>query len=78
LAAWIGGSIVTCLGNIIDRYGRPVVRCTVRGLDVAAWSVENGWALAGPIGPPDYTTEEAQAKGVRLGLWSGEFIPPWE
>lgn len=78
LAAWIAGGILTCLGNTIDKYRRPVVRCTVRGFDVAAWSVENGWALAGPIGPPDYKPQEAQARGLRLGLWSGEFIPPWE
>ena len=78
LAAWIGGSILTCLSNAIDKYRRPVVRCTVRGFDVAAWSVENGWSVAGPIGPPDYKSQEAQARSLRLGLWSGEFIPPWE
>lgn len=78
LAAWIGGGILTCLSNGIDKYRRPVVRCTVRGFDVAAWSVENGWSVAGPIGPPDYKSQEAQARSLRLGLWSGEFIPPWE
>jgi len=78
LAAWVGGSILTCLGNTIDKYRRPVVRCTVRGFDVAAWSVENGWSVAGPIGPSDYKSEEAQARSLRLGLWSGEFLPPWE
>lgn len=78
LAAWIGGSILTCLGNTIDKYRRPVVRCTVRGFDAAAWSVENGWSVAGPNGPPDYKSQEAQARSRRLGLWSGEFIQPWE
>jgi endonuclease YncB( thermonuclease family) len=78
LKAWIGGSMLTCLGNTIDKYRRPVVRCTARGFDVAAWSVENGWSVAGPIGPPDYKSQEAQARSLRLGLWSGEFIPPWE
>lgn len=78
LADWIGNGVLACLSDAIDRYRRPVVRCTVRGFDVAAWSVENGWSLAGPIGPPDYKPQEAQARGLRLGLWSSEFIPPWE
>jgi len=78
LKDWIGGSILTCLSNAIDKYRRPVVRCTVRGFDVAAWSVENGWSLAVPIGPPDYKSQEAHARSLRLGLWSGEFTPPWE
>lgn len=77
-AAWLGKGMLTCLGNTIDRFGRPVVRCTVRGFDVAAWSAENGWSLAGPIGPPDYKSQEAQARSMRLGIWSGEFIAPWE
>jgi endonuclease YncB( thermonuclease family) len=78
LSASLGGSILTCLGDRMDKYGRPVVRCTARGFDVAAWSVENGWSVAGPVGPPDYKTEEAQARSLRRGIWSGEFIPPWE
>jgi endonuclease YncB( thermonuclease family) len=78
LANWIGERILICLGSAIDKYGRPVVRCTVGGVDVAAWSTGNGWSLAGPIGSTEYKQYEDQARRMRQGIWSGEFIPPWE
>ena len=40
--------------------------------------VANGWALAYRQYSLDYVDEEAAAQNAQAGLWSGEFVPPWE
>ena len=37
-----------------------------------------GMALAYRKYGNDYISHEASAKAARRGLWSGQFIPPWE
>ena len=46
LVEFIGDSPVRCEGQGTDRYGRTIAACTVRGEDIEAWMVLNGWALA--------------------------------
>ena len=46
LTDFIGSSPVRCEGQGTDRYGRTIAACTVRGQDIEAWLVRNGWALA--------------------------------
>jgi endonuclease YncB( thermonuclease family) len=53
-------------------------RCYVQGDDIEAWMVLNGWALAYRRYSTDYVDEEAVAQDAQVGLWSGEFVPPWE
>ena len=36
------------------------------------------WALAYRQYSTDYVANEANAKALKLGLWRGEFVPPWE
>lgn len=78
LARWVGERTLICLGKVVDRYGRPLVRCTVGGSDVGAWSLGNGWSIASPNAPRDYREQEDQARRMRQGLWSGEFVSPRE
>lgn len=66
----------------VERRGRHFERivsvCCVRGRDVGAWLVSEGWALAYRRYSTDYVDEEDAARTARRGLWRGEFIPPWE
>ena len=78
LAGKIGRSTVTCKGRDTDRYGRTVAICYVRGEDLNHWMVINGWALAYQRYSKKYVDEERAAQASRLGVWRGQFVPPWE
>lgn len=55
-----------------------MVACSVRGRDIEAWLVLNGWALAYRKYSLDYVDQEQRAQIAELGMWRGEFIAPWE
>ena len=74
----IGNNPVRCEDHGSDRYGRMIGRCYVQGEDIEAWMVLNGWALAYRRYSTDYVDEEAVAQDDQAGVWSGEFVPPWE
>lgn len=69
---------VVCVRRDVDRYGRLVCQCTVSGVDVNAWLVRNGWAVAYTLYSRDYVREEAEARAARHGIWSGDFVLPWD
>ena len=62
LSDFIGPSPVTCEKQGTDRYGRTIATCYVRGEDIEAWMVLNGWALAYRQYSLDYVGEEAAAQ----------------
>lgn len=76
LIGLIGQRPVHCEGSQRDRYGRPLVRCTVGGMDLGQGMVRLGWAVA-EYGT-DYRGEEEQARSTRAGAWSGSFQRPRE
>jgi endonuclease YncB( thermonuclease family) len=78
LADFIGQQTVNCMQSGTDRYERAIATCTVSGQDVGAWLVRNGHALAYRRFSNAYTDEEAAAKAARVGVWAGDFEPPWE
>jgi endonuclease YncB( thermonuclease family) len=63
--------LVTCIGDGLDRYGRLLSYCRVRGIDINAAIVRDGHAIA--FG--EYHREEAEAKAAYRGLWAGTFEP---
>jgi endonuclease YncB( thermonuclease family) len=71
---------VTCRALGKDRYGRVVARCFVGKphIDLGGWMVRNGLAVAYTKYSRDYVPQETAARGARLGLWSGAFVPPAE
>ena len=75
---FIGTSSVTCQERDVDRYGRIVATCAVRGRDIGAWMVLNGWALAYRRYSLDYVDQERRARIAALGMWRGDFVAPWE
>ncbi len=78
LADKIARRPVTCEDLDRNRYKRMVARCTVVGEDLGAWMVANGLALAYRRYSLDYVEEEADARAARRGIWTGEFVRPWE
>jgi endonuclease YncB( thermonuclease family) len=76
----IDGRPVTCQGLDRDRWERVIARCFVGQphIDLGGWLVRNGLAVAYVKYSRDYLPQEAVARGARLGLWSGAFVPPAE
>jgi endonuclease YncB( thermonuclease family) len=74
LRSLIGGNSVSCSGWQEDNYGRLLVRCSARSVDLNAAMVRGGWAVA--FG--DFENEEREAREERRGLWQGDFQEPRE
>lgn len=62
----------------MDKYGRVVAVCWAEGIDLNAWMVSQGWAIAYRQYSKDYVGQEREAKRNRAGIWSGKFTPPWK
>ena len=78
LAAFIADRPVACdIVKELDQ-GWAAARCTVGIESVARHMVRTGWALADHEIGSDYDADEIAARVARLGLWAGEFLPPWE
>lgn len=78
LADYLGQRAVSCTRKDTDRYGRMVGVCSVSGVEVNRWQVEQGNALAYvQYGGAVYNEAEARARAARLGVWAGSFVEPW-
>jgi endonuclease YncB( thermonuclease family) len=70
---------VECDRHSYDRmYRRVIVVCRVRGIEINAWLVDHGWALAYTSYTKHYLAAQNRAEANRVGIWSGQFIKPWE
>ena len=75
----IGLDAVTCTIEGRDRYMRALGICyAADGTDLNGWLVRQGHALAYRKYSTTYVPEEDQAKAAQVGLWTGEFIKPWD
>lgn len=63
-----------CRSSKRDRYGRALAVCSVAGLDINAFLVRSGAAVA----YGGYEREEAEARDARRGVWASRFDPPQE
>jgi endonuclease YncB( thermonuclease family) len=75
---FIGASPVNCRERDVDRYGRTVADCSVRGEDIELWLVRNGHAMAYRKYSSAYIGAEQEAKNAKRGIWAGQTQPPWE
>jgi endonuclease YncB( thermonuclease family) len=78
LASIVGKHWVTCSKRDTDRYGRVVAVCRAGPINLNAWMVSNGWAVAYRRYSTEYVRDERDAKAGRRGLWRGEFMMPWD
>ena len=74
----IGNGVVSCEPRDVDRYGRVVAVCGAHGEDLNGWIVANGWAIAYRHYSIDYVQQEETAAAAKVGIWQGEFVPPWD
>jgi endonuclease YncB( thermonuclease family) len=74
----VGAQNVSCDVSDHDRYGRSVATCTLGSLDLNEWMVLSGWALAYRQYSTAYVGAEARAEATKVGIWQGQFTPPWE
>ena len=74
----IGGQSVVCRGKERDRYRRLIGVCFVGEQNLNASMVRQGWALAYRKYSTDYVAQETAAKSDKVGIWSGQFVNPWD
>ena len=75
----IGSLGVSCEEQDIDRYDRVVGICHTGSRDLNAWMVRSGWAVAyRQYGGEVYDGEEVMARVAQRGLWSSDFVMPWD
>ena len=75
----IGTDDIVCEITGKDRYGRGIALCrTMYGLDLNAWMVRSGWAVAYREYSDRYIEDEEWAQKRKSGIWRGEFAMPWE
>ena len=74
----IGRKPVSCVRRDTDRYGRMVAVCTVDGVDLSQWMVQQGQAIAFRRYSLDYVADEDRAREAKVAIWAGEFQDPSE
>ena len=78
LSDHIGRATVACQPTDIDRYGRTVAICFAGNDDLNAWMVTEGWAVAYRAYSDDYVAAEDGARVTGAGIWSSQFVMPWD
>ncbi|GIW31391.1 MAG: hypothetical protein KatS3mg071_1565 [Meiothermus sp.] len=79
LADFLNQRTVACQARDTDRYGRMVAVCSVGGVEINRWLVEQGWALDfSRYSGGHYQAAQEAARQERRGIWQGRFEPPWE
>lgn len=77
LHALVTRGALTCQTRDQDGYGRRVAQCQVGGRDLGDALVRGGWAVESrTFSRGAYSAAEAEARGVRRGLWAGQFDQP--
>jgi endonuclease YncB( thermonuclease family) len=74
----IGSATVSCEQKDVDRYNRIVAVCSVKGENLNAWLVEQGYAVAYRQYSTAYVGQEDEAKKAKRGVWAGSFTLPWD
>jgi endonuclease YncB( thermonuclease family) len=74
----VEGQEIRCEHRGIDKYNRMLGQCFVGTLDINADLVRNGLAWAFLKYSRTYAEVEAEARALRVGIWQGDAMPPWE
>ena len=78
LADRIRGGPIRCNDMGQDRYNRVIAICFKGSMDLNRWLVTTGWAAAYRRYSTDYIDAEMAARTRNVGVWSGEFVMPWD
>ncbi len=74
----INNKKVTCNISDIDYFKRLIGECYKRKINLNAWLVSNGHAVAFRKYSKKYVPEEILAKQEKKGIWQGKFEMPWD
>ncbi len=74
----IAGKPVRCDRRGSDKYGRTLAVCFVRGRDINADMVRQGYAWAFVKYSSSYVKEEAAARAGQRGIWQAPTAPAWD
>jgi endonuclease YncB( thermonuclease family) len=78
LDAFIARRPVSCDPISLDHFGRTVATCSVAGIDLGMWLVQNGFALDWPdYSMGKYGADQHAAEEAGRGVWRGSFVEPW-
>ena len=77
LKARIANSIIDCRNDGKDRYKRHLSICFAGIINLNAWMVERGWAVAYRQFSNIFILQEQVAQSVKAGIWAGRFVMPW-
>ena len=69
---------VSCIKESIDQYGRTLAECFVGKESLSSYLVREGYAFAYRKYSNKFVADEEYAKKNSNGMWSMEFIFPWE
>jgi len=72
------GNTIECRVGKRDRYKRSIAVCYLGEVDLNAYMVKAGWALAYRRYSTDYLEQEKYARERASGIWEGEFTLPWD
>lgn len=78
LSDFMGRSTIRCEARGRDRYQRIIAVCFKSEVNLNAWMVEQGWAVAFRKYGIDYIGQEDEARLARRGVWAGSFEMPWD
>lgn len=74
----VKGREVTCDPISEDGYGRVIATCYAGSTDLGRELVDKGLAWAFRRYSTEYIDEETRAKSRAIGIWSDDFLPPWD
>lgn len=78
----IGSNFVRCDTVAVNADDTESAYCSVNGVDLGAYLIREGWALALPEAPLEYMMFERMARGRGVGVWASpvtniyNFPPP--
>jgi endonuclease YncB( thermonuclease family) len=74
----INNQIITCKGDTTDQYGRLIAVCYLKTTDLNAAIVEAGMAVASRKYSIQYVLNEQNARQKHKGMWTSDFVYPWD
>ena len=74
----INNQKITCKISDVDYFKRLIGECYKKKINLNAWLVSNGHAVAYRKYSKKYVSEEIIAKQEKKGIWQGKFEMPWD
>ena len=74
----IANQEVSCIRESKDQYGRTLAECFVGKESLSSYLVREGYAFAYRKYSDKFIADEEYAKSKGNGMWSMEFLFPWD